>query len=63
MMRKVQIQDQGDTIFLENQLVHKSDFIEENDAIFGKKVKVLLELRYKLNHSSRQLPSRKLLKC
>ena len=38
MMRKVQIQDQGDTIFLENQLVHKSDFIEENDAIFGKKV-------------------------
>jgi len=38
MMRKVQIQDQGDTIFLENQLVHKADFIEENDAIFGKKV-------------------------
>ena len=38
MMRKVQIQDQGDTIFLENQLIHKSDFIEENDAIFGKKV-------------------------
>ena len=26
------------TIFLENQLVHKSDFIEENDDIFGKKV-------------------------
>ncbi|MFP2997668.1 DNA-directed RNA polymerase subunit beta' [Spongiivirga sp. MCCC 1A20706] len=38
MMRKVKIQDQGDTIFLENQLVHKYDFIEENDAIFGKKV-------------------------
>ena len=38
MMRKVKIQDSGDTIFLENQLVHKSDFIEENDEIFGKKV-------------------------
>ncbi|MEA1786795.1 DNA-directed RNA polymerase subunit beta' [Arenibacter sp. GZD96] len=40
MMRKVSIQDQGDTIFLENQLVHKDDFIEENDEIFGKKVVV-----------------------
>ncbi|WP_378183519.1 DNA-directed RNA polymerase subunit beta' [Aquimarina sp. SS2-1] len=38
MMRKVRIQDPGDTIFLENQLVHKADFIEENDAIFGMKV-------------------------
>ena len=38
MMRKVKIQDSGDTIFLENQLVHKEDFIEENDSIFGKKV-------------------------
>ncbi|OIQ17335.1 DNA-directed RNA polymerase subunit beta' [Lacinutrix sp. MedPE-SW] len=38
MMRKVKIIDSGDTIFLEDQLVHKSDFIEENDAIFGKKV-------------------------
>ena len=38
MMRKVKIIDSGDTIFLENQLVHKSDFIEENDAIFGMKV-------------------------
>ncbi len=38
MMRKVRIQDPGDTIFLENQLVHKSDFIEENDGIFGMKV-------------------------
>ncbi|HET8854986.1 MAG TPA: DNA-directed RNA polymerase subunit beta' [Salinimicrobium sp.] len=40
MMRKVRIVDPGDTIFLENQLVHKSDFIEENDAIFGMKVVV-----------------------
>jgi DNA-directed RNA polymerase subunit beta' len=38
MMRKVQIIDSGDTIFLEDQLVHKSDFIEENDKIFGMKV-------------------------
>ncbi len=38
MMRKVRIQDPGDTIFLENQLVHKDDFITENDAIFGMKV-------------------------
>ena len=38
MMRKVRIQDPGDTIFLENQLAHKSDFIKENDEIFGKKV-------------------------
>jgi DNA-directed RNA polymerase subunit beta' len=38
MMQKVKIQDSGDTTFLENQLVHKQDFIEENDNIFGKKV-------------------------
>ncbi len=38
MMRKVRIQDPGDTIFLENQLAHKEDFIKENDEIFGKKV-------------------------
>ncbi|MBQ0770019.1 MAG: DNA-directed RNA polymerase subunit beta' [Bizionia sp.] len=38
MMRKVRIIDSGDTIFLEDQLVHKADFIEENDEIFGKKV-------------------------
>ncbi|MEZ4875037.1 MAG: DNA-directed RNA polymerase subunit beta' [Flavobacteriaceae bacterium] len=38
MMRKVQIVDTGDTLFLEDQLVHKDDFIEENDKIFGMKV-------------------------
>ncbi len=38
MMRKVRIMDSGDTTFLENQLVHKDDFIEENDEIFGMKV-------------------------
>jgi DNA-directed RNA polymerase subunit beta' len=38
MMRKVRVEDSGDTTFLENQLVHKSDFIAENDALFGQKV-------------------------
>ncbi|AZQ57570.1 DNA-directed RNA polymerase subunit beta' [Maribacter sp. MJ134] len=38
MMRKVRIVDPGDTIFLENQLIHKDDFIRENDEIYGKKV-------------------------
>ena len=38
MMRKVRIEDPGDTIFLENQLVHKDDFIQENDEIYGQKV-------------------------
>jgi DNA-directed RNA polymerase, beta' subunit len=37
-MRKVEIQDPGDTLFLEEQMVHKDDFIEENDKLFGKKV-------------------------
>ncbi|RKR07056.1 DNA-directed RNA polymerase subunit beta' [Maribacter vaceletii] len=40
MMRKVRIVDPGDTIFLENQLIHKQDFIVENDEIYGKKVVV-----------------------
>ena len=38
MMRKVRVEDSGDTTFLENQLVHKTDFISENDALFGQKV-------------------------
>ena len=38
MMRKVRIEDPGDTTFLENQLAHKDDFIEENDKLFGMKV-------------------------
>jgi len=38
MMRKVQIQDNGDTLFLEGNLVHAVDFMEENDRIFGMKV-------------------------
>ena len=37
-MRKVQINDPGDTTFLEQELVDKLDFSEENDRIWGKKV-------------------------
>ncbi len=40
MMRKVEILDPGDTHFLENEVVNKIDFMEENDNIFGKKVVV-----------------------
>ncbi len=38
MMRKVEIVDAGDTIFLELQLINKNDFMIENDNVFGKKV-------------------------
>jgi DNA-directed RNA polymerase subunit beta' len=40
MMRKVQIDEPGDTRFLELQVVDKLDFMEENDRIWGKKVVV-----------------------
>jgi len=38
MMRKVIIDDAGDTSFLEKQSVNKIDFFEENDQIIDKKV-------------------------
>lgn len=38
MMRKVNIVDPGDTRFLEDDLVDKFEFVEENDYIFDKKV-------------------------
>ena len=38
MMRKVRIDDPGDTSFLEQELVDKLDFTDENDRIWGKKV-------------------------
>ena len=38
MMRKVQINDPGDTSFLESDIIDKLDFAEENDRIWGKKV-------------------------
>jgi len=40
MMLKVEIVDAGDTRFLEGQSIHKADFMEENDAIYGMKVVV-----------------------
>ena len=40
MMRKVLIDEPGDTRFLEAQVVDKLDFMEENDRIWGKKVVV-----------------------
>tara|TARA_B100000003_G_scaffold166106_1_gene152494 strand:- start:1158 stop:3278 length:2121 start_codon:yes stop_codon:yes gene_type:complete len=38
MMRKVKIIDPGDTLFLEDQLTYKNDFISENDKLYGMKV-------------------------
>ena len=38
MMRKVQIDEAGDTNFLQKEIVDKIDFMEENDRIWGKKV-------------------------
>ena len=38
MMRKVEIEDPGDTRFLERQAVNKADFMEENDEMYDKMV-------------------------
>ena len=38
MMRKVEIEDPGDTKFLEGELINKMDFQDENDSIFAKKI-------------------------
>ncbi len=38
MMRKVRVEDPGDTLFLEEQLIHTKDFIVENDKLYGMKV-------------------------
>lgn len=35
MMKKVVVEDPGDTKFLEKQFVEKKDFIDENDRMFG----------------------------
>ncbi len=37
MMRRVQIEDPGDTHFLEGEAVEKYDFLEQNDWIYDKK--------------------------
>ncbi len=38
MMRKVQIEEPGDTTLLEQQIIDKLEFMEANDRIWGKKV-------------------------
>ncbi len=38
MMRKVEVEDPGDSRFLEGELANKIDFQDENDWIYGKKV-------------------------
>ena len=38
MMRKVKIIDPGDTLFLEDQLTYKDEFISQNDNLYGVKV-------------------------
>lgn len=38
MMRKVEIDDAGDTIFLPKQLVNRADFMDENDRLYGAKI-------------------------
>ena len=37
MMRRVTIEDPGDTVFLEGEAVEKYDFVEQNDWIYDKK--------------------------
>ena len=37
-MRKVKIIDPGDTLFLEDQLTYKDEFISQNDKLYGMKV-------------------------
>ncbi|MDD4848436.1 MAG: DNA-directed RNA polymerase subunit beta', partial [Bacteroidales bacterium] len=38
MMRKIEVEDPGDTNFLEGELVDRQTFIDENDQIFGQVV-------------------------
>ena len=38
MMRKVEIDDAGDTIFLPKQFANRADFMDENDNLYGCKV-------------------------
>ncbi len=40
MMKKVQIEDPGDTEFLQGQIVERMEFLEVNERLFGKKVVV-----------------------
>ncbi len=38
MMKKVVINDSGDTMFLEEPLINKFEFMETNDKLYGMKV-------------------------
>jgi DNA-directed RNA polymerase subunit beta' len=38
MMRKVEIDDAGDTIFLPKQFVNRDEFMDENDRLYGAKI-------------------------
>ena len=38
MMRKVEIDDAGDTIFLPKQFINRADFMDENDRLYGAKI-------------------------
>jgi DNA-directed RNA polymerase subunit beta' len=40
MMKKVQVEDPGDSDFLESEIVDRIEFMAENDRLFGKKVVV-----------------------
>ena len=37
-MRKVKIIDTGDTLFLEDQIIYRDEFITQNDKLYGMKV-------------------------
>ena len=55
MMRKVQIDEPGDTRFLEQQIVDKLDFAEENDRIWGKMQKGMIVTARKLRDENSTL--------
>ncbi|MBN2663683.1 MAG: DNA-directed RNA polymerase subunit beta' [Bacteroidales bacterium] len=38
MMRKVEVEDAGDSDFLQGEIVERIHFLEENDRLFGKKI-------------------------
>ncbi len=40
MMRKVQVEDPGDSDFLQGEIVERIEFLEENNRLFGKKIVV-----------------------
>ncbi|MEI6124597.1 MAG: DNA-directed RNA polymerase subunit beta' [Bacteroidota bacterium] len=53
MLRKVEVEDPGDTRFLEGEMVNKLDFQEENDWIYGKKI--IIEPGDASNHKPGQI--------